>query len=167
MGHIIEHVALELQTLAGMNCGFGRTFSTDDYGVYQVIFNYELESAGLYAGKAAVALIECLANGGSYEHLERDLAELKSLHVAEALGPSTEALVKEAQRRGIPVTRYKDCSLVSLGYGRNQKRIWASVAMNTSMLAADIASDKQLTKSILATNFIQFPKAKLLNHWRN
>ncbi|MDI1352864.1 MAG: cyanophycin synthetase, partial [bacterium] len=94
LGHVIEHVALELQTLAGMDCGFGRTYSTNKVGVYQVIFSYEIEKAGIYAAQAAVNLISCLANGTDYLNLLDDVNELESMHAVEKLGPSTGALVK-------------------------------------------------------------------------
>lgn len=158
LGHVIEHVALELQSLAGMDCGFGRTYGTDDEGVYQVIFSYEIADAGLYAARAAVALIERLASGGTYTNFDADIDALADLYAAERLGPSTQALVDEARQRGIAVAEFKDSSLISLGQGCHQKKIWAAVGAQTSSIAVDIASDKELTKNILEKSMIPVPK---------
>jgi cyanophycin synthetase len=104
MGHIMEHVALELQTLAGMPVGFGRTRETATDGIYQVVFEYEQESAGRYAARAALRLCQSIIDTGSYapDELVKDLADLRDRQAAAALGPSTEAIVKEAEQRGIP-----------------------------------------------------------------
>jgi cyanophycin synthetase len=160
LGHVIEHIALELQTLAGIECGFGRTFGTSTYGVYEVIYAYETEEAGLYAGRAAFNLVQALASGQEYSHLAEDLSTLKRLYNSEQFGPSTQALVSEAERRGIPYTRVGDSSLIILGHGCKQKKIWASVSPHTSSIGVEIASDKELTKSILDKNFIPVPHGK-------
>ena len=104
MGHIIEHVALALQTLAGMDSGFGRTRETATPGVYQVVFQYENEEAGRYAGRAALRLCESIIETGTYpeSELAQDFDDLNELRAAAALGPSTEALVQEAEARNIP-----------------------------------------------------------------
>ncbi|WP_028388301.1 cyanophycin synthetase [Legionella fairfieldensis] len=156
LGHVIEHIALELQCLAGMDCGFGRTYSTNDRGVYHVIFAYEIEQAGLYAAEAAVRLVDALADARHYS-LENDLAELRRLYNENKLGPSTEAIIKEAQSRNIPVTYNNYHSLITLGQGCRQKKIWATITSQTSSIGVDIAANKQLTKNILAANFIPVP----------
>lgn len=157
LGHVIEHVALELQCLAGMDCGFGRTFGTNEHGVYQVIFAYQLVNAGLYAGQAAVNLITALAEGRDYP-LAADIAHLKEICKQEGLGPSTQAIVDEAKKRKIPYARTQNSSLITLGYGRNQKKVWAAVSSKTSNIGVDIAANKELTKQILSTHFIPTPK---------
>ena len=157
LGHVIEHVALELQCLAGMDCGFGRTFGTNEHGVYQVIFAYQLVNAGLYAGPAAVNLITALAEGRDYP-LAADIAHLKEICKQEGLGPSTQAIVDEAKKRKIPYARTQNSSLITLGYGRNQKKVWAAVSSKTSNIGVDIAANKELTKQILSTHFIPTPK---------
>jgi cyanophycin synthetase len=162
LGHVIEHVALEIQTIAGMDCGFGRTYSTNAPGVYHVIFSYEIEQAGIYAAHAAVNIIDCLANGKKYLNLDNDLNVLKKLCASEQLGPSTGAIVKEAQKRGIPVTKFANSSLITLGYGCNQKKMWATVSSQTSNLAVDIAADKELTKNMLQSNFLPVPKGQVI-----
>lgn len=158
LGHVIEHVALELQTLAGMDCGFGRTYSGQKPGVYQVIFSYEIENAGIFAAKAAFEMVKGLASGTPFPELNDVLKELVSIYTREKLGPSTEAIVKEARNRNIPVTRIKNSSLILLGQGRHQKKMWATVSSQCSSLAVDIAANKELTKNILESNFIPVPQ---------
>ena len=158
LGHVIEHVALEIQTLAGMDCGFGRTYGANKEGVYQVIFNYELENAGVLAAKAAFELVHTLAAGKAYNELENTLVTLNTIRESEQLGPSTASIVHEAQKRNIPVRCFKNSSLVILGQGCNQKKIWATVSSQTSSIAVEIASNKELTKSLLEANFIPVPK---------
>src|SRR5688572_1214764 len=104
LGHVAEHVALELQTLAGMDVGYGRTRSTGRHGEYHMVYAYEVESAGIYAGKAAIRLVEALAENSPYE-LPKDIEELKILKMHDGLGPGTEAIVREALKRDIPVKR--------------------------------------------------------------
>ncbi|KTC90665.1 cyanophycin synthetase [Fluoribacter dumoffii] len=162
LGHVIEHVALELQYLAGMDCGFGRTYGTKDYGVYHVIFAYQIEEAGLHAGKTAVEFIRSIAEGKKYP-LEEAINHLKEIFKRKSLGPSTQALVEEAKRRKIPWKRHNNTSLITFGYGRNQKKIWASVSSKTSSIGVDIASDKELTKHILRANFIPTPEGMIIN----
>ncbi|KTD23636.1 cyanophycin synthetase [Legionella lansingensis] len=157
LGHVIEHIALELQCLAGMDCGFGRTYSAREYGVYHVIFCYEIEKAGLYAAQAAMNIAKCLAEGKDYHSLAEDIAELNHLYEQEKLGPSTHAIVEEAKKRKIPYARFEDSSLVILGQGRNQKKIWATVSSETNAIAVDIAANKGMTKKLLASSFIPVP----------
>lgn len=162
LGHVIEHVALELQCLAGMDCGFGRTYGTREYGVYNVLFTYEIEEAGLYAGFAAVEFITAIAEGKEYS-LDRVIAHLKEIFRDKGLGPSTRAIIAEAQNRKIPYKRHEHTSLITLGYGRNQKKIWASISSKTSSIGVDIAADKELTKQILKANFIPIPEGLMIH----
>ena len=162
LGHVMEHTALELQTLAGMDCGFGRTYSAHEDGVYHVIFTYTIESAGLYAAQAAFNIVECLANGHDYPSLERDLHALQHIVDQERLGPSTTSIVEEANSRNIPVTVLKDSLLIILGHGIKQKKMWATVSSKSSSIGVDIAANKDLTKKILAANYIPVPKGLAL-----
>ncbi|MEQ8961685.1 MAG: cyanophycin synthetase, partial [Coleofasciculus sp. C2-GNP5-27] len=127
MGHIIEHVALELQELAGMRVGFGRTRETGTAGIYQVVFEYIDEQAGRYAARAAVRLCQSIVDTGTYpqRELDQDIKDLTELARDAALGPSTEALVKEADARGIPWLPLSARAMIQLGYGVHQKRIQA------------------------------------------
>jgi cyanophycin synthetase len=161
MGHIIEHVALEMQTLAGMDTGFGRTRGTGNHGEYYVVFSYMEEDAGVYAGKAAFAMVEALIKGEDYV-LNDDIQRLREIREETRLGPSTGCIVEEAARRGIPYIRLNKHSLVQLGYGVHQKRIRATIASTTSNIAVDIACDKEETKNLLEAAEIPVPKGDVV-----
>jgi cyanophycin synthetase len=165
MGHIVEHVALELQDLAGMNVGFGRTRETGTPGIYQVAIEYLNEEAGRYAARAAVRLCQSIVDRGRYPkaELEQDLQDLKDLWRDAALGPSTEAIVKEAEKRGIPWTSLGARFLIQLGYGVNQKRLQATMTDNTGILGVELACDKEATKRILANGGVPVPKGTTIN----
>lgn len=162
LGHVVEHIALELQSLAGMDCGFGRTRSTNVNGVYHVLFSYEIEKAGIYAAKAAVNLVSKLASHLDY-NVGDDIRELQRIFSTEKLGPSSLSIVKEAESRNIPYTRLNNDSLIMLGQGCNQKIICASVASTTSSIAVDLASDKDATRNLLSQSYIPIPMGKLIS----
>ncbi|MCS6916839.1 MAG: cyanophycin synthetase [Chitinophagales bacterium] len=157
MGHVIEHMALELQTLAGMDVGFGRTRETSQKGVYHVVFSYMEAEAGIYAAKACVRIAEELIQGRPYD-LTADIQRLREIREEERLGPSTGSIVEEAVSRGIPYIRLNRRSLVQLGYGINQRRIQATVASTTSNIAVEIACDKEETKNLLEQAEIPVPR---------
>ncbi len=161
MGHVIEHIALELQTLAGMNCGFGRTRGTGKEGEYYVVFNYMEEDAGVYAAKASVRIAQSLVDGVAYD-LSEDIQRLREIREDTRLGPSTGCIVEEAAKRGIPYIRLNKQSLVQLGYGVHQKRIRATIASTTSNIAVDIACDKEETKNLLEAAEIPVPKGTVI-----
>jgi cyanophycin synthetase len=161
MGHVIEHVALELQTLAGMNCGFGRTRGTGVDGEYFVVFTYMEEDAGVYAAKAAVRIAQAIVDGAEY-HLEEDIQKLREIREDTRLGPSTGCIVDEATKRGIPYIRLNKASLVQLGYGVHQKRIRATIASTTGNIAVDIACDKEETKLLLEAAEIPVPRGVVI-----
>jgi cyanophycin synthetase len=161
MGHVIEHVALELQTLAGMDMGFGRTRGTGKEGEYYVVFDYMEEEAGIYAAKAAFKLCEALIEGNLYD-ITADVQKMRELREETRLGPSTGCIVEEAAKRGIPYIRLNKGSLVQLGYGINQQRIRATIAGTTSCIAVDIAGDKDETKRLLEAAEIPVPKGSII-----
>ena len=156
MGHVIEHIALELQTLAGMDCGFGRTRGTGAEGEYFVVFDYMEEEAGRYAAHAAVRVAQALIGNTEYL-MEEDIQTLREIREDTRLGPSTGSIVEEAAKRGIPYIRLNNQSLVQLGYGIHQKRIRATIASTTSNIAVDIAGDKEETKRLLGDAEIPVP----------
>jgi cyanophycin synthetase len=166
MGHIIEHIALELQELAGTPVGFGRTRGTSTPGVYNVVFEYVDEQAGRYAGRAAVRLCQSLVDTGTYskEELAQDLADLRDLCNNAALGPSTETIVKEAQARNIPWLLLSARSMVQLGYGVHQKRIQATLSSFSGILAVELACDKEGTKTILKDGGIPVPRGTVIQY---
>ncbi len=162
MGHVIEHIALEIQTLAGMDVGFGRTRTANEKeGVYYVCFTYMEEDAGVYAAKAAVRIAEALTNGADY-NLEEDIQKLREIREDTRLGPSTGCIVEEAAKRNIPYIRLNKQSLVQLGYGVHQKRIRATIASTTSNIAVDIACDKEETKLLLEAAEIPVPRGTVI-----
>ncbi len=156
MGHIMEHVALEVQTLAGMDCGFGRTRSTHEVGIYNVAFSYLIEEAGLYAAEASFNFLNALAEGNDYD-IVADIDRLKEIFESKKIGPSTEAILREAEIAQIPFIRLNDDSYFQLGYGSKQKRIEATITSQTSAIAMDIAADKEVTKQILQKAGIPVP----------
>lgn len=161
MGHVIEHIALEIQTLAGMDCGFGRTRGTGEPGVYSVVFNYMEEKVGIFSAKSAVRIAQALIDGVEYD-LAADIQTMRELREEERLGPSTGSIVEEAQSRGIPWIRLNRHSLVMLGYGVNQKRIQATVTSQTSSIAVEIACDKEDTKNLLEASNIPVPRGRII-----
>ncbi|HEV2127012.1 MAG TPA: cyanophycin synthetase [Thermomicrobiales bacterium] len=161
MGHVLEHVALEIQNLSGADVGRGKTRSTTEKGVYNVIFQYDQEDVGLAAGKMALRLLNNLVYDKPEDFdFEAELEQVIRLAERLAYGPSTGSIVQEAQRRGIPVLRLDPRrSLVQLGHGKYQKRIWATVTSETANIAVDIASNKELTNRLLQEVGIPVPKS--------
>ena len=161
MGHVIEHIALEIQTLAGMDVGFGRTRETKTPGTYNVVFNYIEEKAGVFAAEESVKIAQCLIEGSDYD-LIFCIQSLKEIRERERLGPSTGSIVDEAASRRIPWIRLGKNSLVQLGYGINQQRFQATITGNTSSIAVDIACNKELTKKMLEDAAIPVPSGDLV-----
>lgn len=148
MGHVIEHIALEIQTLAGMETGFGRTRETKTPGIYNVVFSYTEESVGMFAAESSVAIAEALIAGTDYD-VEADIQKMREIRERVRLGPSTGSIVDEAVARDIPWIRLGTNSLVQLGYGVNQMRFQATITCKTSNIAVDIACNKEETKRML------------------
>ncbi|CAB5090494.1 Cyanophycin synthase (EC (EC [Olavius algarvensis associated proteobacterium Delta 3] len=161
LGHVIEHIALELQYIAYMDVGFGKTIDTDTEGVFEVIFSYWVEEAGLFAGVEAVNMVNALLTGKPYD-LEETIAELKDIRDDYYLGPSTAEIIREAELRGISVIRLDDYNLVQLGEGKYQKRIQAALTSNTSLIGVETAGNKRLTKNILEDAGIPVPKGTVV-----
>ena len=166
MGHIIEHIALEIQTLADMDTGFGRTRGYGEKGVYNVVFSYIEESVGRYAAQAAVKICEALIAGEEYDMTE-DIQEMRELREGERLGPSTGSIVEEAASRGIPWIRLNKYSLCQLGYGANQKRIQATVTSETSSIGVELACDKEDTKYLLEQAEVEVPRGDIIRRERS
>jgi cyanophycin synthetase len=149
MGHVIEHIALEIQTLAGMETGFGRTRETKTPGVYNVVFSYTEENVGIFAAESSVAIAKALVAGTDYD-IEADIQKMREIRERVRLGPSTGSIVEEAVARDIPWIRLGTNSLIQLGYGVNQMRFQATITCKTSNIAVDIACNKEETKRLLA-----------------
>ncbi|HEY0311266.1 MAG TPA: cyanophycin synthetase [Allosphingosinicella sp.] len=173
MGHVAEHVALELQTLAGSRAVRGKTRSVQGRpGVYNIMFAYNEEKVGLMAGRLALELVNSLLPDelagisgldrvyplkGEF-HFGRSMEALKRMVRRTALGPTTRALVDEAIRRDIPVMRLDERSLLQLGHGKYQQKIRASITGQTALVAADTAGDKNLTKKLLDEAGVPVPR---------
>jgi cyanophycin synthetase len=159
LAHILEHVVLELQSLAGSEVGFGRTRESNEEGVYKVAIEYDEESlcrAALEAGREL-----CLA--AVYDRpfdLPGTLKNLRSLYENARLGPSTGAIVAAAKARNIPARRLNDGSLVQFGWGSKQRRIIASETDRTPAMAEMIAQDKELTRSLLSSVALPVPEGR-------
>ena len=166
MGHIIEHIALELQELAGMHVGFGRTRETSSPGVYNVVFEYLEEQAGRYAGRAAVRMCRSIIDTGSYPaaELAEDIRDLQEIWSDAALGPSTEAIIKEAEARKIPWMLLSARAMLQLGYGIRQKRIQATLSNQTGILGVELACDKEGTKRILEDAGVPVPRGVVIQY---
>ncbi|WP_188461067.1 cyanophycin synthetase [Bizionia arctica] len=161
MGHIIEHIALEIQTLAGMDVGFGRTRGYGEVGVYNVVFAYMEESVGRFAAEVSVKICEALVSGEAYD-LTDDIQKMRELREDSRLGPSTGSIIEEAEARGIPWIRLNKYSLCQLGYGANQKRIQATVTSETSSIGVELACDKEDTKFLLEQAEVEVPKGDII-----
>ncbi|MFL5570529.1 MAG: cyanophycin synthetase [Gemmatimonadaceae bacterium] len=155
--HILEHVALELQSLAGCDVSFGRVVPSGDADTWWVIVAYEEEEVGLQSMRDAVKILRaCIAE--QPVDVEAIVEQLLSLYESVRLGPSTAAVVEEAKRRGIPVRRLNNYSLVQLGLGKNLRRIQATLSDYTSAIAVEIAQDKDDTKRVLGNIGLPVPK---------
>ncbi len=161
MGHVIEHIALEIQSLAGMEVGFGRTRTYGEEGVYFVVFDYIEEKVGKYAAKAAFRIAQALIDGEKY-NLEEDIQEMREIRQDEGLGPSTASIIAEAEARNIPWMRLNRYSLCQLGYGANQKRIQATVTSQTSSIGVELACDKDDTKHLLEQAEVPIPNGDII-----
>ncbi|HAT30912.1 MAG TPA: cyanophycin synthetase [Janthinobacterium sp.] len=160
-GHILEHVVLELQNLAGMRTGFGKTRSTDVRGVYKMAFRTRQEQVGRAALLAGRELLLAAIADLPFD-LEARLEQLRELVDEHCLGPSTAHIVEAATERKIPAIRLTDGNLVQLGYGASQRRIWTAETDRTSAIAESIASDKDLTKGLLKACGVPVPEGSLV-----
>ncbi len=156
LGHVIEHVALELQCLAGCDVVYGKTLRTETPGLYNVITEYESKEGALQACLSAVKFVRSLLEN-KYPNLEKEIARIKEQIVKTGLGPSTAAIAREALKRGIPVMRLGEESVLQLGYGKYQQRIAATITSRTKCVAVDIACNKVLVKHLLAEAGIPVP----------
>jgi cyanophycin synthetase len=163
IGHVMEHIALELQGLAGIEVGFGRARSAGPPGVYNVVYECEERETGIMAGELAIELIETLIAGETFPVAER-VAELRREYERNSLGPSTRSIVDAAVRRGIPYIRLDDLNLVQLGYGANAKKIQATIASTTKYMGVEIAGDKDITKTMLGFHGVPVPKGESTRH---
>jgi cyanophycin synthetase len=171
LGHVLEHVAIELQNVAGEAVTFGKTRSIEGRpGVYSVVYEYAQREEGIEAGELALTLLcsllppDLVPAGSLPEGWTFPTARDAFIKYAQrrALGPSTASLVRAAEQRGIPWLRLNDQSLVQLGHGKHQQRIQATVTSKTSHIAVELASDKEETNKILANLGLPVPRQELV-----
>ncbi|HEY8375839.1 MAG TPA: acetate--CoA ligase family protein, partial [Nannocystis sp.] len=170
LGHVLEHVAIEIQVLTGAKVSFGKTRSMSTPGHYFVVYEYEEERVGEAAGDLALDLLHSLLpphfeakklvpEGFNFQERLEDLIAFAQ---KRQFGPSTAALVRAAEKRDIPWIRLNDQSLVQFGHGRYQKRIRATVTSETRHIAVEIASDKEETNKILGDLGLPVPRQHIV-----
>lgn len=172
LGHVLEHVAIELQNVAGENVTFGKTRSVGDErpGVYSVVYEYAQREEGIAAGELGLKLLcsllptELRPAGSVPEDWDWESARDDFIRYAQrrALGPSTASLVRAAEERGIPWLRLNTQSLIQFGHGKYQQRIQATITGRTPHIAVELASDKEETNKILASLGLPVPRQELV-----
>ena len=170
LGHVFEHVAIELQNIAGEDVTFGKTRSAGPPGVYTVVYEYAQRDEGIEAGELALKLLCSLLpeNLRPKDSVPDDwhwpTARDEYIRYAQrrALGPSTMSLVRAAEARGIPWLRMNEQSLIQLGYGKRQQRVQATITGRTSYIAVELAGDKEETNKILAAHGLPVPQQRLV-----
>ncbi|MEO8024523.1 cyanophycin synthetase [Polaromonas sp.] len=163
-GHVLEHVVIELLNLAGMPTGFGQTRSTSQRGIYRMVVRARDEQVARSALAEGHRLLMAAINSEAYgdAELQAAVGRVRAKVDECYLGPSTAAIVAAATERRIPHIRLNDGNLVQLGYGASQRRIWTAETEFTSAIAESIASDKDLTKSLLASCGVPVPEGEIV-----
>ena len=159
--HILEHVALELQNLAGMITGFGKTRQTNKYGIYKLVFRSRHEQVGRAALNAGRDLVLAAIDNRPYD-IESTIVQLRELTNTLCLDPSTAHIIEACTARNIPSIRLADSHLVQLGFGQCQRHIWGTETDRNSAIAGEITSDKSLTKSLLNACGIPTPEGHIV-----
>lgn len=159
LAHVMEHMILEIQKLLGYDLKFGKARYLENDTVYYIIYAYHNEIAGIQSAQLAFDVIQCLLKK-KMMNITKRLEKIKKLVIEDELGPSTAAIVEEANKRKIPITRIGGNSLIKLGYGKYARKIQATLTDNTSCIAADTAGDKELTNSILRIHGIPVPQGE-------
>jgi cyanophycin synthetase len=160
-GHILEHVTLELQNLAGQRTGFGKARQTSRRGIYRVVVRSRQEQVTRACLAAARDLVMAAINDTAYD-VPAVVQRLRELADSLCLGPSTACIVDAATDRRIPSIRLNEGNLVQLGYGARQRRIWTAETDRTSAIAEGISCDKELTKSLLKSCGVPVPEGRLV-----
>jgi len=159
MGHIIEHIALELSTLAGSEVNYGKTVNAGKEGLYNVAVRFHNEEGMKFLLKTAVELAELAAKREFLDYpVAQKIEEAKQIILDTQLGPSTQAIVNAAEKRGIPWLRLNEMNLIQFGYGKHRRLIQATTTSTTSDIAVDIAQDKNLTKKLLQSANLRVPR---------
>ncbi len=158
--HILEHVTLELQNLAGQRTGFGKARQTSKRGIYRVVVRSRQEQVTRACLEAARDLVMAAINDAPFD-VPGTVEKLREMADSRCLGPSTQSIVNEATERGIPSIRLNEGNLVQIGYGARQRRIWTAETDQTSAIGESISRDKDLTKSLLAACGVPIPEGRI------
>lgn len=161
LGHVVEHIAIELQVEAGFPVNYGKTVRGDKPGIWEVVFEYGTPQLGKAALETAVAFVSAVLKGDSFP-LAVALSRLRELGAATKPGPSTESILNACRERGIPVISLGD-DLYQLGYGCCQKRIQATITSQTSALAVDLAHNKEATRKLLKAAGLPVPAGRVVS----
>ena len=160
IGHVAEHLILEMQVILGYDVSFGKTRVIEEPSLYYIVYEYVNEKCGIECGRAAISLVGDIIAGNEI-NAGRLMENIRISTVQAELGPSTKAIYEEARKRGIPVTRLGNDSVLQLGYGKYRRLIEASLTDQPSCIAVDIAGNKHLTKEILSNNGIPVPEGEV------
>ncbi len=157
IGHVAEHMILELQNMLGYEVNYGKTRVIEEPSLYYIVYEYKNEKCGIECARAVFEIISAIINNKALNFFEI-MENLRAISVEDDLGPSTNAIYTEAQKRGIPVTRVGRGSMIQLGYGKYSRLIQASLTDSPSCIAVDTVSNKDLTKKILRDYRIPVPE---------
>ncbi|MFD6210855.1 cyanophycin synthetase [Peribacillus sp. NPDC060253] len=161
MAHILEHMTIELQNLAGIDAIRGKTIMMGKKGHYYVTYDYQEQECGLQAFLAAKEIAEAILNDENHINVQLYVKQIEQIYYQNKLGPSTEAIFKAAQAKNIPVERMGDDSLLRLGTGSRQKYVQATISSQTSNIAVENSCDKSLTKAILKGCGLPVPEGEI------
>ena len=110
MGHVAEHIALELQNLAGTHVHHGKTRGAGDDGQYNVIYEYREEAVGLEAGKLAVRIVNHLVAPRDPAQAFDYVAELEASSSSPSARPSGPRPRRSSTRR--PRATSRSCASI-------------------------------------------------------
>ena len=161
MGHILEHMALELQNMAGIEVNRGKTVMLNETGHYQVTYEFKEPESAYQAFLSALSIVESLLENGETEDVTECVRRIESIYYKNKLGPSTEAIYQAAITKKIPVERIGKDSLLRLGTGKKQKYVQATITSQTSNLAVESSCDKSVTKEILRSCGLPVPEGEI------
>ncbi|MBM4764302.1 cyanophycin synthetase [Bacillus sp. B15-48] len=158
IGHVLEHMAIELQIMAGIDVKHGKTITSDQKGIYFVTYEYKEPKSGFYAFEASMQIVSKIFSGDVQIPISDYVKKVSSLYFENKLGPSTEAIFNAAIKKKIPVERVGEHSLLRLGTGTKQKYVQATISSQTSVIAVENSCDKQVTKDILKSCGLPVPR---------
>lgn len=161
MGHVLEHMAIELQNMAGIDVARGKTIMLKETGVYHVTYDYKEPKSGLQAFHASKEIVEMILKKEKRINIKAYVEQIENLYYKHKLGPSTAAIYDAAHANNIPVERIGEESLVRLGTGSRQKYVQATITSQTSNLAVENSCDKSMTKAILTGCGLPVPEGEI------